>query len=145
VPLKTTIDELPSLNLTPMVDVIFNLLIFFMLATRFADMEERGIELRVPEVGGGAALSQPAGELTILIRQDGSIVLDGKTLGLAELTEALAAARRMNSAVGVVLRADGDGRFEQVAKALAACRAAGVDDLEIAVRRPSSDGTRKRR
>ena len=56
-PLKTHIDEQPSLNLTAMLDVMFLLIIFFMLGTRFVD-DERRIGLKVPEVvdrGSGRA------------------------------------------------------------------------------------------
>ena len=48
-PLKTQLDDAPSLNMTPMIDCVFLLLIFFMLGTKFAD-PERNIRLRVPEV-----------------------------------------------------------------------------------------------
>ena len=48
-PLKTHLDDEPTLNLTAMLDVMFLLIIFFMLGTRFID-DERKIGLRVPEV-----------------------------------------------------------------------------------------------
>ncbi len=48
-PLKTHPDETPALNLTAMLDVMFLLIIFFMLGTRFAD-QERQIALQVPTV-----------------------------------------------------------------------------------------------
>ena len=52
-PLKTHQDEMPAINLTPMIDIVFNLIIFFMVSTRFTEIE-RKVDLSVPEVGGTA-------------------------------------------------------------------------------------------
>ncbi len=60
-PLKTHVDEQPSLNLTAMLDVMFLLIIFFMLGTRFVD-DERRIGLRVPEVVDHGAWPPPRNE-----------------------------------------------------------------------------------
>ena len=59
-PLKTHIDEPPTLNLTAMLNVMFLLIIFFVLNTRFLD-EERQIELRIPQVADRGALAAPTG------------------------------------------------------------------------------------
>lgn len=52
-PLKTHTDEQPSLNLTSMIDVVFLLIIFFMVGTKFTELE-RKIGLQVPEVNDSA-------------------------------------------------------------------------------------------
>ena len=64
-PLKTHLDDEPTLNLTAMLDVMFLLIIFFMLGTRFID-DERKIGLRVPEVvdRGTLTAAPPAGKST---------------------------------------------------------------------------------
>jgi hypothetical protein len=41
VPLKTHKDDLPAINLTPMIDIVFNLIIFFMVSTRFTELERK--------------------------------------------------------------------------------------------------------
>ena len=48
-PLKTQQDEMPQMNLTPMIDVVFLLIVFFMCAAKFSDLE-RDIDLRLPQV-----------------------------------------------------------------------------------------------
>jgi len=71
-------EDEPILNLTPMIDVVFQLLIFFMVATTFLDPEkEIGIEL--PEATSGVA-SEEAEELIINIFADGRIVLSGREI-----------------------------------------------------------------
>ena len=48
-PLKTHPDEQPALNLTPMIDIVFLLIIFFMVGTKFAEWESK-LTLKVPQV-----------------------------------------------------------------------------------------------
>src|SRR2546425_1069130 len=56
-PLKTHQDDMPAINLTPMIDIVFNLIIFFMVSTRFTEIE-RKVDLSVPQVGGASGLSE---------------------------------------------------------------------------------------
>src|SRR5205085_10936698 len=90
-PIKTSHEE-PTLNMTPMIDVMFNLIIFFMVGTRFAEME-RKIELRVPEVAQHRSPEAQSGHHLVNVYQDGQVSLDGRTVTLKELTNALTAAR----------------------------------------------------
>ena len=55
-PLKTQQDEVPTLNLTPMIDVLFLLIIFFMAGTKFTDWESR-LNLKLPQVSQDGALA----------------------------------------------------------------------------------------
>ena len=69
-PLKVQQDEQPQLNLTPMIDVLFLLIIFFMVATTFGDLE-RNMELQVPEVAEAGDSVRPAKPLVINVFADG--------------------------------------------------------------------------
>jgi biopolymer transport protein ExbD len=132
-PLKTLSDEQPSMNLTPMIDCVFNLLIFFMVGTRFADME-RKIELKVPHVSSVGALSPAPERRVIHVYRDGHIALDHQPLTLDQLASQLAAARREYADLGVIVRGDAEGTFQNVADVLSTCRQAGISDLGISVR-----------
>jgi biopolymer transport protein ExbD len=132
-PLKTHLDDEPTLNLTAMLDVMFLLIIFFMLGTRFID-DERKIGLHVPEVVDRGTLTAAPARREINVFRDGSITLDKKTVTLDELTVRLAAARRQYSDLGVLVRGDARGEFQNVASVLTACKQAGVQDLGITVR-----------
>ena len=74
-PLKTHLDDEPTLNLTAMLDIMFLLIIFFMLGTRFVD-DERKIGLRVPEVVDRGALTPAPARRTVNVYRDGAITLD---------------------------------------------------------------------
>jgi biopolymer transport protein ExbD len=132
-PLKTHLDDEPTLNLTAMLDVMFLLIIFFMLGTRFID-DERKIGLRVPEVVDRGTLTAAPARREVNVYRDGTITLDKKNVTLDELTVRLAAARRQYSELSVLVRGDARGEFQSVASVLTACKKAGIHDLGITVR-----------
>jgi len=68
-----------GMNLTPLVDVVFLLLIFFLVATRF-DQEEREIATRLAEVSKAQPLSMAPNEVVINITEQGRYVVVGKTI-----------------------------------------------------------------
>ncbi len=131
-PIKTFQAEPPTLNLTPMIDVLFLLIIFFMVATKFTDVE-RKIKLELPEVSNAGTLSAAPEKKIVNVYHDGSITIDRKIVTIDELTEHLRAARRQFQDLGVLIRGDADGRFQSVASVLAACRQAGIHQMGISV------------
>jgi biopolymer transport protein ExbD len=132
-PLKTHSDELPTMNLTSMLDVLFLLIIFFMAGTKFADME-RKIALRVPQVSDHGALTAAPEKRIVNIYQDGQITLDRQSVTLDELRARLTAARGQYKDLGVLVRGDATGAFQNVAQVLNACKQAGINELAISVR-----------
>ncbi len=132
-PLKTQQDDQPRLDLTPMIDVVFLLIIFFMVATRFAEME-RDIELELPEVASAAALTSAPKQHVVTVGDAGQVTLDSSEVSLPELTRKLAAARREYPELSVVIRGDASCAFQHVAATLVACKEAHVSDLGITVR-----------
>jgi biopolymer transport protein ExbD len=131
-PLKTHHDELPAINLTPMIDIVFNLIIFFMVSTRFTEMEKK-VDLSLPAVGGAANLRDVPKSRTISIYRDGSLALDGRNLSLNELRSELAAAHRQIADLEVTIRGDGLTHYQNVAAVMTACRQAGIAEMGIAV------------
>jgi biopolymer transport protein ExbD len=132
-PLKTQHDEAPALNLTSMIDVLFLLIIFFMVATKFDEME-RNIEVAVPEVGQAGESTPPPQPMVVSVFAEGRLELDGSAVTIEELTARLAAARTPLTEPAVVIRGDAQCEFQHVASALAACQQAGISDLGITVR-----------
>jgi biopolymer transport protein ExbD len=141
-PLKTQIEEPPSLNLTAMLDVMFVLIIFFVLNTKFMD-EEREIALHVPQVADRGVLGTTPERKTINVYRDGAITLDQSPVTLEDLTARLASARSQSPRLGVVVRGDGEGQFQLVAAVLNACKQAGIGDLGISVRLASAGTVQK--
>jgi len=131
-PLKTHHDELPAINLTPMIDIVFNLIIFFMVSTRFTEMEKK-VDLSLPAVGEAAALREVPRSRTINIYRDGSLALDDRAISLTELRSQLAAAHRQIADLEITIRGDGLTHYQNVAAVMTACRQAGIAEMGIAV------------
>ena len=132
-PLKPSADETPTVNMIPMIDMMFNLIIFFFVGTEFAT-QERNIALRVPEVVDKGALTTAPDRRVVNVFRDGKITLDEKEVSLSQLVDQLAAARKEYSDLGVLVRGDADGVFQRVAEVLNACKQAGIQELGITVR-----------
>jgi biopolymer transport protein ExbD len=131
-PLKTQQEPLPELNLTPMIDVLFLLIIFFMVGTKFAEME-RNVKLEVPRVDRLGQLTPTTTKRVINIYRDGSLRMDRRELTLADLSKELSAETKQFPELGVIVRGDAEGPFQHVATVLTACRDAGVRELGISV------------
>lgn len=132
-PLKTHNDEQPSLNLTPMIDIVFLLIIFFMVGTQYSELE-RSIELEVPRVTDSGALTAAPEKRVVNVFRDGRITLDRESVSLPQLVGQLTRAHDEYPDVGVVVRGDGSGPFQHVAEVLNACKQAGISELAISVR-----------
>jgi biopolymer transport protein ExbD len=132
-PLKTHLDEQPTLNLTPMIDIVFLLIIFFMVGTKFTELE-RKIGLKVPEVSDTGALTAAPERKVVNVYRDGGVTLDRTPVTLEQLTQSLSTARAQYEDLGVLVRGDAEGQFQRVAEVLNACKQAGVRELGISVR-----------
>ena len=133
-PLKTdTIDE-PNLNLTPMIDVVFLLIIFFMVGSQFTEIEHQ-FDVQVPTVSDAPPppLTGTPDPLTVNISQDGTIRLNDKTRTLAELEADLKAAKENYAGQAVVIRGDGQAFYQHVMDVMAICQRAGVGTVSQAV------------
>jgi biopolymer transport protein ExbD len=103
--------EPQGLNLTALIDVVFLLLIFFLVATRF-DQEEKELSIRVPDVYKARPLTAGPQAMVVNINADGNYIVSGKTLDETELRSLLGAAAKKNPAdlTTVELRTDMDAR-----------------------------------
>jgi biopolymer transport protein ExbD len=132
-PLKMHEDEMPSINLTPMVDIVFQLIIFFMVGTKFTEMEKK-IDLSVPSVANSSTLPDAPEKRIVNVYRDGRIELDSKSVSLEQLQSELATWRGRSANQSVVVRGDAEGALQNVASVLTACRDAGISDMGISVR-----------
>jgi biopolymer transport protein ExbD len=143
-PLKTHQEEAPSLNLTPMIDVLFLLIIFFMAGTKFKDWESR-LNLKLPQVSQDGALAPAPEKRVVNVYRDGRISLDRDFVTMTELIQRLTASKQEYGGLGVVVRGDAEGAFQHVASVLGACREAGITDMGISVRVvQNTEGTQRR-
>jgi len=120
-----------ELNLAPMIDVVFLLLIFFMVATTFVQ-HEKEMELDLPEAQTGEDVDRASENIVINLLQDGRVVVDGEELDQNALIERLTRAARANPETPVTIRGDRKVYHEHVVAVMDACRIAGLLSLEFA-------------
>lgn len=116
-------------NLTPLIDIVFLLLIFFLVATTFRK-DEVELDLQLPEASTGTP-TEKTRPIIISIRADGALFVDGKNLAMPALEQKLRAAARRNKSQEVLIRGDTQSQFGVVASVLDACRAAPLRQIGI--------------
>lgn len=125
-------DRRVEVNMTPLVDVIFILLIFFVLSSIFIT---RGMDVNLPEATSGEAVSGKP--LELVIEADGSIFLDGEEVFPNMLMEALG--REFVHHGGdrkVLLKVASDVTVKRFIKVMDTVRGAGFSNLVIGTRSP---------
>ena len=141
-PLKPQHDEAPTINLTPMIDIVFLLMIFFMVGTKFTELEKT-IALQVPAVNPSNSLDSPTEALVLNVKGDGSLVFDGQPVSGAALAQTLAAAKARNGDFALYIRGDETAPHGVMARVYGACRAANIQRFGVAVTFHSAGGTRR--
>lgn len=125
-----------EINIAPLIDVVFLLIIFFMTVSQITRVEVEPLEL--PE----AKMSEQAqtGRLVINVRDDGRIRVGGRTHSLDSLHRMLAigAESRKPGDVSVLIRGDRNLLWEKAAAILQTCTTNRIDRVRIAVVEPSA-------
>jgi biopolymer transport protein ExbD len=132
-PVRTQPLEEPTLNLTPMIDVILVLIIFFMVATKFAE-EERSVELQVPSISNrNAAMTAPEPKI-VNVHRDGHVSLGSLNVSIEELKGQLAQAHAQYRRLNVLIRGDRLATHGRMTEVYDACKQAGIGELAISVK-----------
>ncbi len=123
-----------SMNMTPMIDVVFLLIIFFLVSSHLAQQETQ-LELDLPTAMTGDEAAETSRErVTINLKADGTVLLGAGEASLGELPTRLAYEREQaDSPIEVRIRADQTIPFGEVKPVLVACAEAGVWDVTFAV------------
>ncbi len=114
-------------DFVPMVDVLFNLLIFFLIATSMAKQE---LEMRIalPASAASGPISAAMREIVINIDETGRVVVNGRAMEVGALGELVASAVKGNPEQKVSVRGDRRVAYEHVARVLDVCKGAGVSE-----------------
>lgn len=131
-PGQTTLSEI---NVTPLVDVMLVLLIIFMVT---APMLQQGVDVNLPQEGGGSTLDANRERLIITLAKNERIFLNDRRIDFPELEQTL---RQGSGATReVFLRADKDIPYGLVVKMMATIKQAGIERLGIVTVPADDDG-----
>lgn len=125
-----------GINMTPMIDVVFQLIIFFLVTNHLVKQEEQ-LELPLPVAASGR---EPTEEnlprLTINVLEDGTLMLAGHALLPDDLRARLQEkVREVGTSLQVRIRSDRAAPYRFVEPVLRACAGAGLWDVSFAVYR----------
>lgn len=129
--------EIEGLNLTPLIDVVFLLLIFFMVSTTFT--KETHLSIELPEAQGQTS-TEAAEQVEILISAEGDYSVNGQGLvnsRTSTLRAALEEASGGDNQRPLVITADAKAPHETVVRAMDAAGQSGFVHLSISTRQPT--------
>lgn len=122
----------PSFNLTPLMDILFIVLIFLVLTTTFKEATTFQVQLPTAQTSEVEPTEFP-GLISISVARDGALDLGGESVTLTQLEERLAATVDPQM-VTVRLRADADVNHGVVVQVMDAVRRNGISQLSIETR-----------
>ena len=118
---------LSNLSLTPLIDVVFLLLIFFLVATRFEE-EERSMEIDLPEAAEAQPLMVKPKQIIVNITKDGRYIVSRQEYAADQLARFLQRAAEANPGrQDVLIRPDGATKTQRLVKVMDLCNKANLE------------------
>jgi biopolymer transport protein ExbD len=121
-------EEEQEINITPMLDVVFIMLIFFIVTASF--VKEAGVDVTKPDAS--TAIQKPKANILIAIDPNNQIWIDRRRVDAADLRPNIERLHAQNPQGTVVVQADKSSSYEMLLKVLDAARAARVTNVAIA-------------
>ena len=119
-----------GISLTPLIDVVFILLLFFLLASHFDQWRALRLDTTSANVSDRADDSQPPA-LLLRVHRDGRLDINGESLDSAQLVSSLEGYRARRPDVSVVIESDADVRLQHLVQVIDGVTAAGIEELSL--------------
>ena len=127
----------PDINLNSFLDLILNVLLFFVFATELAVFD--AIDVAVPVTEYSETSSTQKRTFIIFITKDNQYLIDGIKVAIERLANLLIEKRKTDSTFsGVIVRGDMNSNLQSLVDVLAACRIAGVENVKVETEKPSN-------
>jgi len=116
-----------AIEMTPMIDIVFLLLIFFLVATTFRE-EEREMQVALPFASSSAPISTMLKEFIVNVLEDGTIIVGGRRIDEAELQTMVRDAVAVNPEQKVTVRGDRGTAYANIIQVLDTCKSEGIQE-----------------
>ncbi len=126
-------EELSEINISPLIDMVFILLIFFIVTTVF--VEETGVEVDKPEAANAQNLEKNS--ILIAITDKNQIVYDGKEIGIAGVRP-LVSRLTMRDEMPVIIQADAVSQAGILVRLIDECKLGGAKTVSLAANKSKS-------
>lgn len=127
-----------ELQLAPMLDVVFQLLIFFLVTFEF-QRSEMDMSVSVPSAQEGADTKRALGEIIVNVRATGEVVVEGQVMSQARLKEKLSAIARQHENQPIRLRGDAEASYQTIVEVIDTCQKAGIWNISFATQRKKTE------
>ncbi len=124
----------PEINMAPLLDMVFILLIFFLVTTSF--VKEAGVDVKRPVAE--SAETKAAANMIIGIDKNGNVYMQGKRVDVRSVQPRMKQYVMETPKGSVVIAADKQSTTNTLIQVLDGCRLAGVKNISIAARKPGS-------
>ena len=125
-----------QLNMTSMIDIVFLLIIFFMIVSQISETNKEQIEL--PALS--AELEQQSAKMTVNINADSEVIVSGESIGINQLqamvSQELAAVDGNTNRLFVTLRVDRNALTDRANEVMEILNGAGIPGVRVAVAAP---------
>ena len=129
-----------TLSLTPLIDVVFLLLIFFLVTSEFEE-EERRLDIVLPTATSAVPMTGKPREIVIDVDDQGQVYLGGQSTTFEDLEKLLRAAVAKNPTnQSAVIRADRSTSFQPVVTVMDICNQSGITDYSVTTQEGPESG-----
>jgi len=132
---KPTHKKKTSINIIPMIDVIFFLLVFFMLFTSFRS-NPYGMEMQLPKAV--TVTEQKQENFIININENGEFFHEGENLPMSKITELAQQKHQENNSMVVIINADSNTKYSAIVTVMDGVREVGIYNLALAAEKKDS-------
>ncbi|MFM7472115.1 MAG: ExbD/TolR family protein [Nodosilinea sp.] len=125
--------DLPEVNLVPMMDVLMTILVFFIIISMSAQINQKAVDIKLPSVeSGSSSVDQPDPMMVELDRQ-GKLFIKGSSIDQAQMAQDIQQYLTNNPKGTVVLKADNQLTYQKIAEVLGAMRDVGGNQVSLAI------------
>jgi len=129
--------ERTGIQLAPMIDVVFLLLIFFIVLWNYARFETE-IDISVPAASAGENPERTIGEIVVNVKKEGQIIIEGVEKTEQETLEMFNNIVAAYPDQALILRGDKEASFDHIVKILNLCKKANIWNISFATSQPES-------
>ena len=117
----------PSIEMTPIIDMVFLLLVFFLVATTF-QQAEREMQIALPFASSAGPISATLREIVINVDLDGKIIVAGRAVSPEDLKSMITESVATNPEQKVTVRGDRGTSYGNVVRVLDICKGSGIQE-----------------
>ncbi len=122
----------PGINMTPLIDMVFIILIFFIVTSSF--VKESGVDVTRPNAR--TAVRQEQASILIAVTEEGQVWVDGSRVDVRSLRRTIGRLHAQNPEASAVILADAHSRTGLVVQAMDQARLAGVQNVALGAAKP---------